>query len=194
MPKKGVRKWHLNNDCRFNQRQQPALWRKALTRSESTRCGRTPPSEDRRHWSWQGRPSTPGRVCRRSKHGISMRSSSTLWARKAQSRQLKTITHWYSSWTSVPPSPWSRRLARNSITSKCHASTLSSDPTGSKRHTSSSLPNRTPLILPTKSALCEKSLWFLYSSCFLLIFFTILFLYWLSFCASYIYLFSPLNQ
>ena len=154
MPKKGVRTTFVII-CRLNPRPPPPLSRKEATVSESTRCGRTQPSEDRRPWLSPVLPSTQERVFNRCRPGTSTPSLSTHLALRAPSRPLKTTTHWCSLLTEELTNQWSRKLAKNSTASRSQELTLSLDPMVSRRPTSSSHLSRMPLILPTRSALCE---------------------------------------
>ena len=176
MPKKGVRtKTHFVSasasaprvrsfvqtclTCwyRLSPRPPPHPSRREATPSESTRFGPTLPSEDPRPLLSLASPSTPEPPFRRNQPGTSTPSSSTPWALRAPSRPLKTATHWCSSSTEEPTSPWSRRPAKSSTTSRSQESTPSSDPTASRRLTSWSLLSRTLSTSPTRSVLCERA-------------------------------------
>ena len=125
--------------------------------SESTRFGPIPPSEDPRLSLSPASPSMPEPAWSSNQPGTSTPSSSTHWALRAPSRPLKTTIHWCSSLTEELTSQWSRKLAKNSITSRSQESTPSSDPTASRRLTSWSPPSRTLWISPTRSVLCESA-------------------------------------
>ena len=159
MPKKGVRQPISDDRNLFRLNQRPPLppSRREPTPSESTRSGPTPPSEDPRLWLLPVPPSTQEDLSRRNQPGTSTPSSSTLWALRVPSRPSKTTTHWSSSLTEELTNQWSRKLAKNSITSRSLESTPSSDPTASRRLTSWSPPSRTLWISPTRSVLCERA-------------------------------------